>query len=189
MGNARRYIRLAGPFEAYRLGPFASHITVCDLSEGGCFVSSVNAPPAPGRNLLLKIKLPHEGSICLKAESLYAKPGFGFAVTFVDVPNDASDRLRRGLLRLQGTFSTLILDRDPVYTAAFRRLLRDGGVKPLVLSAWSPNLNAFAARFVGSAKSECLERIVPLGEGHLRAAGRAFVQHYHEERPHQREAA
>ena len=56
---------------------------------------------------------------------------------------------------------------------------------PLVLPAWSPNLNAFAERFVGSAKSECLERIVPLGEAHLRAAVRAFVQHYHEERPHQ----
>jgi transposase InsO family protein len=79
----------------------------------------------------------------------------------------------------------LILDRDPLYTAAFRRLLRDSGVTPLVLPAWSPNLNAFAERFVESAKSECLERIVPLGEGHLRAAVRAFVQHYHEERRHQ----
>ena len=78
----------------------------------------------------------------------------------------------------------LILDRDPLYTAAFRRLLRGSGVTPMVLPAWSPNLNAFAERFVGSAKSECLERIVP-GEGHLRAAVRAFVQHYHEERPHQ----
>ena len=58
-------------------------------------------------------------------------------------------------------------------------------MKPLVLPAWSPNLNAFAERFVASAKSECLERIVPLGEGHLRAAVRAFVEHYHEERPHQ----
>ena len=55
-------------------------------------------------------------------------------------------------------------------------------MKPLVLPAWSPNLNAFAERCVGSAKSECLERIVPLGEGHLRAAVRAFVEHYHEER-------
>jgi transposase InsO family protein len=79
----------------------------------------------------------------------------------------------------------LILDRDPFYTAAFRRLLRGSGVQPLVLPAWSPNLNAFAERFVESAKSECLDRIVPLGEGHLRAAVRAFVQHYHEERPHQ----
>jgi transposase InsO family protein len=81
--------------------------------------------------------------------------------------------------------SHIILDRDPLYTAAFRRLLRDSGVTPLVLPSWSPNLNAFAERFVGSAKSECLDRMVLLGEGHLRAAVREFVRHYHEERPHQ----
>jgi transposase InsO family protein len=46
-------------------------------------------------------------------------------------------------------------------------------------------LNAFAERFVGSARAECLAQIVPLGEAHLRAAVRAFVDHYHEERPHQ----
>jgi transposase InsO family protein len=46
-------------------------------------------------------------------------------------------------------------------------------------------LNAFAERFVGSIRAECLARIVPLGEVHLRAAIRAFVDHYHEERPHQ----
>ena len=79
----------------------------------------------------------------------------------------------------------LILDRDPLYTAAVRRLLRDSGVTPLLLPARSPNLNAFAERFVGSIKAECLAHIVPLGEGHLRAALRAFAQHYHEERPHQ----
>src|SRR5262245_27107282 len=73
----------------------------------------------------------------------------------------------------------------PLYTAAFRDLLRGNGVKPLRLPARSPNLNAFAGRFVGSVKSECLDRIVPLGETHLRAAIRAFVEHYHEERPHQ----
>jgi putative transposase len=79
----------------------------------------------------------------------------------------------------------LILDRDPLYTIAFRRMLRDSGVRPLLLPARSPNLNAYAERFVLSAKSECLERIVPLGEEHLRAAVREFVDHYHEERPHQ----
>jgi putative transposase len=79
----------------------------------------------------------------------------------------------------------LILDRDPLYTEAFRDLLRDSGVTPLLLPARSPNLNAFAERFVGSIKSECLDRIVPLGEKHLRATVRAFVDHYHEERPHQ----
>jgi hypothetical protein len=38
----------------------------------------------------------------------------------------------------------IILDRDPLYTATFRRLLRDGGVTPLVLPKWTPNLNADA---------------------------------------------
>ncbi|MGH9370289.1 MAG: integrase core domain-containing protein, partial [Vicinamibacterales bacterium] len=78
-----------------------------------------------------------------------------------------------------------ILDRDPLYTAAFRRLLRDSGAKPLLVPARSPNVNAFAERFVLSATSECLDRLVPLGEAHLRAAVRAFVHQYHEERPHQ----
>ncbi len=91
---------------------------------------------------------------------------------------DPDDGFLRGV-------QSVILDRDPLYTAAFRRLLRDSGVKPLVLPAWSPNLNAFAERFVESAKSECLERMVLLGEGHLRAAVREFVHHYHEERPNQ----
>jgi hypothetical protein len=77
----------------------------------------------------------------------------------------------------------IILDRDPLYTAAFRRLLRDSGVKPLVVPAWSPNLNAFAERFVESAKSECLDRLVLLGAAHLRVAVRSFIEHYHEERP------
>ena len=38
---------------------------------------------------------------------------------------------------LQG-FQYLILDRDPLSTVAFRRLLRGSGVKPLVRPAWSP---------------------------------------------------
>jgi transposase InsO family protein len=91
---------------------------------------------------------------------------------------DAGDGFLRGV-------HYLILDRDPLYSATFRRLLRDSGVKPLLLPARSPNLNAFAERFVLSVKSECVDRIVPLGEAHLRAAVRAFVAHYHEERPHQ----
>ena len=62
---------------------------------------------------------------------------------------DADDGFLRGM-------EYLILDRDPLYTAAFRDLLQDSGVKPLILSARSPNLNAFAERFVGSVKSECL---------------------------------
>jgi transposase InsO family protein len=79
----------------------------------------------------------------------------------------------------------LIVDRDPLYTTSARNLLRDSGVTLLRLPARSPNLNAFAERFVESIRAECLARIVPLGERHLRTAVRTFVEHYHEERPHQ----
>ena len=64
-------------------------------------------------------------------------------------------------------------------------MLKGAGVKPLLLPARSPNLNADAERFVLSAKSECLDRIVPLGEAHLRRAIGEFVVHYHTERNHQ----
>ena len=56
----------------------------------------------------------------------------------------------------------LIHDRDPLFTEAVRGLLRDSGVKPLRLPANSPNLNAYAERFVLSIRRECLDRFVVL---------------------------
>ena len=79
----------------------------------------------------------------------------------------------------------LILDRDPLFTKKFRQFLRSAGVEPLRLPAKSPNLNAYAERFVLSIKSECLYRLVLLGECHLRTVVREFVTHYHLERNHQ----
>ena len=78
----------------------------------------------------------------------------------------------------------LIMDRDPLYTACFRKMLKDSGTKPVRLPARSPDLNAFAERFVLSIKSECLNKIIPLGEKHLRLAIREYMEHYHTERNH-----
>ena len=72
-----------------------------------------------------------------------------------------------------------------MYTQAFRKILDQAGVKTVRLPAHSPNLNAFAERFVLSIKSECLDRIVPLGERHLRSAIAEYTRHYHLERNHQ----
>jgi transposase InsO family protein len=46
-------------------------------------------------------------------------------------------------------------------------------------------LNSVAERFVLSIKSECLGKLVPLGESHLRRAVSEYVEHYHRERNHQ----
>ena len=53
------------------------------------------------------------------------------------------------------------------------------------LPAKSPNLNAFAERFALSIKSECLDRMILLGERHLRKVASEYVHHYHIERHHQ----
>ncbi len=79
----------------------------------------------------------------------------------------------------------LIHDRDPLYTKRFCELLPSGGITSLKLPPRSPNLNAHAQRFVLSITAECLDRLVILGERHLRRAIAAYVEHYHLERTHQ----
>jgi transposase InsO family protein len=55
----------------------------------------------------------------------------------------------------------------------------------LKLPPRSPNLNAYAERFVRSIKESCLERMIFFGEGSLRKGIHEFVAHYHGERNHQ----
>ena len=76
-------------------------------------------------------------------------------------------------------------DRDTKFCASFRDILVAGGVKPLVLPARSPNLNAFAERWVRSVKRECLSQVILFGETSLRRALTQFTEHYHAERNHQ----
>jgi hypothetical protein len=78
----------------------------------------------------------------------------------------------------------LIHDRDPLFSKSFRKTLGSSGVETVKLPARSPNLNARAERFVRSVKSECLARIIPLGERHLRHAVTQYMEHYHVERNH-----
>ena len=79
----------------------------------------------------------------------------------------------------------LLHDRDPLFTDAFRSTLAAVGVETVRLPPRSPNLNAYAERFVRTIKESCLDRIIFVGEGSLRHAIREFVAHYHHERNHQ----
>jgi transposase InsO family protein len=79
----------------------------------------------------------------------------------------------------------LIVDRDPLYTSQFEGTLKAAGVQLVRTPPSSPNLNAFAERFVRSVRQECLRHVVPLGERHLRYLLAQYVEHYHHERNHQ----
>jgi len=79
----------------------------------------------------------------------------------------------------------LLMDRDGKFCPAFKAMLENEGVNPVLLPPKSPNLNAHLERFFGSLKSECLERMIFFGEKSLRRAVDAYLDHYHEERNHQ----
>jgi transposase InsO family protein len=61
----------------------------------------------------------------------------------------------------------LIHDRDTKFCPAFQQLIDDAGVERVVLPPRSPNLNAYAERWVRSVKEECLSRVILFGEAAL----------------------
>ena len=79
----------------------------------------------------------------------------------------------------------LLHDRDTKFTQSFQAIIASGCVEPLALPARSPNLNAYAERWVRSVKDECLSKIILFGERSLRRALGEYVEHYHAERNHQ----
>ena len=79
----------------------------------------------------------------------------------------------------------LILDRNPLFTRKLRAFPKGSGVNVISLPARSPNLNAYAERFVLSVRRECLNSLIPLSENHLRWALSEYLAHYHKERHHQ----
>jgi putative transposase len=80
---------------------------------------------------------------------------------------------------------SLIHDRDAKFCPAFRKTLETGGVRSIPLPPRSPNLNAYAERWVRSIKEECLSNVILFGERSLRRAIGEYAEHYHRERNHQ----
>jgi transposase InsO family protein len=89
---------------------------------------------------------------------------------------------RDGLLDRHRVF---LCDRDRKWSSTVRELLDASGVRVIQTPFRAPNCNAHAERFVRSIKEECLDRLVLLGEQHLRRALAEYVEHYHRERNHQ----
>jgi putative transposase len=79
----------------------------------------------------------------------------------------------------------LIHDRDTKFCAAFQQIIDDARVERVVLPPRSPNLNAYAERWVRSVQEECLSQLILFGEGSLHHALTQYVAHFHHERNHQ----
>jgi hypothetical protein len=98
--DRRRHDRIAGPFDAWRVGILETPLRIYDLSLGGCFVNAMHDQEL-GVAFTIKVHLPFEGWLTLKAETLYRRPGFGYAVRFADLSPDTEQRLERAIQQLQ----------------------------------------------------------------------------------------
>jgi putative transposase len=81
--------------------------------------------------------------------------------------------------------SVLICDRDRKSSRAVLEFMRSAGVQVVQTPVRAPNCNAYAERFVRSVKHECLNRVIPLGERHLRRSIAEYLAHYRRERNYQ----
>jgi len=78
----------------------------------------------------------------------------------------------------------LIRDRDTKFTASFDEVFRTEGIRPIKIPVRSPRANAHAERWVRTVRTECLDRMLILGQGHLERVLREYVGHYNRQRPH-----
>jgi hypothetical protein len=78
----------------------------------------------------------------------------------------------------------VIRDHDAKFSGGFDAVLRAGGVHVIQTPIRAPKANAFAERFVGTVRRECLDWMIVWGRRHLEQVLRRYVDHYNAERPH-----
>jgi transposase InsO family protein len=79
----------------------------------------------------------------------------------------------------------LVTDRDGKLGVRFAAIFESTGAKVVRSAVRTPNMNAFAERFVGTLRRELLDHVLVLGDEHLGRLLAAFIVFYNEARPHQ----
>jgi putative transposase len=83
-------------------------------------------------------------------------------------------------------FRFLIRDRAGHFTGSFDAVLASVGIEAVKIPPRSPRANAYAERFVLTARTEITDRMLIFGERHLWSALARYEAHYNGRRPHRR---
>ncbi len=81
-------------------------------------------------------------------------------------------------------FRFLVRDRAGQFADSFDAALASSGIQPVKIPPRSPRANAFAERFVLTARTEVTDRMLIFGERHLRTVLAQYARHYNGQRPH-----
>jgi hypothetical protein len=93
VSERRSHPRVKGPFEGFWDGAGTQSGRIVDLSVNGCFIEAL-LPPRVGQAVTVSIAIVG-GQINLPAEVVYAEANQGFAVRFVDTPDEVANVLRK----------------------------------------------------------------------------------------------
>jgi putative transposase len=75
-------------------------------------------------------------------------------------------------------------DRDAKFCRAFDDVFRSEDAEVVLTPVQAPNANAFAERWIGTVRAECLDWLLIVGRGHLEQVLRVYTEHYNRHRPH-----
>jgi putative transposase len=81
-------------------------------------------------------------------------------------------------------FRFLVRDRAGQFTESFDAVLASAGIEAVKIPPRSPRANAYAERFVLTARTEVTDRMLIFGERHLRLVLAEYAAHYNGRRPH-----
>jgi putative transposase len=78
----------------------------------------------------------------------------------------------------------VLRNRDAKFCRAFDEVSRSEDAEVVLTPVQAPNANAFAERWIGTVRAECLDWLLIVGRGHLEQVLRVYAEHYNRHRPH-----
>ncbi len=188
--------------EWLKLGYTISHETVGNILERH------GIPPVPERDsspswrhLMAHYKEPLLGCDFFTVETLFLRTLYG--LVFIEIgthrvhfggctahPDNAwvTQQARQVMWALEDRdpgFRFLIRDNDTKFTDAFDMIFRSEGIDVIRTPYRAPNANAYAERWIRSAREECLDKLLIINQAHLRRAMREYITFFNTARPDQ----